>query len=603
MRGDQLAEKHVVVIGGGPAGLTAGYELAKFDLRPVVLEKEGLVGGLARTETYKGFHFDMGGHRFFTKVEEVNKMWQQVLGGEFLRRPRLSRIFYNGKFFFYPLKPLNALLGLGFFQAVLIVLSFMWWQVFPYRREDTFEQWVTNRFGRRLFLTFFKTYTEKVWGISCSELKAEWAAQRIKDLSLKTALRSMFIKPKNTIKTLIEEFDYPRRGPGMMWNAVKSEIEQRHGVVRLNSGVVRINRTDKHIDSVVVQHDGVEEVIPGTDFISSMPVTQLIKALDPPAPATVLSAAGRLTYRDFLTVVLIINKPHIFDDNWVYIHDPGVNVGRIQNFKNWSPDMVPDPSQTSLGLEYFCTEGDKVWTMADADLIAMGRREIDRIGLARYEDVVDGCVVRVEKAYPVYDSEYREYLGVVREFIDGLENCQTIGRNGLHRYNNQDHAMVTGMLAVRNLVLGEHHDLWSVNTDQEYHEEIREPARVTEHDLEEVLEGALSQVFLKLDRVAMGISLGLNAGVLLFLATLMLVLKGGESGAHVGPTLGLLSQYFPGYTVTAAGSVLGLLYGFVSGFVVGWCFAFIRNAAVFLYMAFVHRRAELQALRRLLEYF
>jgi protoporphyrinogen oxidase len=598
MKAQESAEKQVVVIGGGPAGLTAGYELTKFDLRPTVLEKEGLVGGLARTETYKGFHFDMGGHRFFTKVEEVNKMWQDVLGGEFLRRPRLSRIYYNGKFFFYPLKPLNALLGLGFLQAIFIVLSFIWWQLFPYRREDTFEQWVTNRFGRRLFLTFFKTYTEKVWGISCSELKAEWAAQRIKDLSLKTALRSMFIKPKKTIKTLIEEFDYPRRGPGMMWNAVKAEIEQRRGVVRLNSDVVRINRTDRHIDGVVVQHDGVEEVIPGTDFISSMPVTQFIKALDPPAPPAVLSAAARLTYRDFLTVVLIVNKPHIFDDNWVYIHDPSVHVGRIQNFKNWSPDMVPDPSKTSLGLEYFCTEGDEVWTMADADLIAMGRREIDRIGLARSEDVVDGCVVRVEKAYPVYDSDYREYLGVVREFIDGLENCQTIGRNGLHRYNNQDHAMLTGMLAVRNLVLGQHHDLWSVNTDQEYHEEIRE--RVTEHDLEEVLEGTLTEVFLKLDRVALGLSLGLTSGALLFLATLALVLKGG---AHVGPTLGLLGQYFPGYTVTATGSVLGLLYGFVSGFVVGWCFAFLRNATVFLYMAVVHRRAELQALRRLLEYF
>jgi len=598
MPGAESAEKHVVVIGGGPAGLTAGYELTKFDLRPVVLEKEGLVGGLARTETYKGFHFDMGGHRFFTKVEEVNKMWQDVLGGEFLRRPRLSRIYYNGKFFFYPLKPLNALLGLGFFQAVLIVLSFIWWQLFPYRREETFEQWVTNRFGRRLFLTFFKTYTEKVWGISCSELKAEWAAQRIKDLSLKTALRSMFIKPKKTIKTLIEEFDYPRRGPGMMWSAVKSEIEQRRGVVRLNSDVVRINRTDMHVDSVVVRRDGVEEVISGTDFISSMPVTHFIKALDPPAPSAVRSAAARLTYRDFLTVVLIIDKPHIFDDNWVYIHDPGVHVGRIQNFKNWSPDMVPDPSKTSLGLEYFCTEGDKVWTMADADLIEMGRREIDRIGLARYEDVVDGCVVRVQKAYPVYDSDYREFLGVVRQFVDGLENCQTIGRNGLHRYNNQDHAMLTGMLAVRNLVLGEHHDLWSVNTDQEYHEEIRE--RVTEHDLEEVLEGTLTEVFLKLDRVAMGLSLGLTSGALLFLATLILVLKGG---GHVGPTLGLLGQYFPGYTVTGAGSMLGLLYGFVTGFVVGWCFAFLRNATVFLYMAVVHRRAELQALRRLLEYF
>jgi protoporphyrinogen oxidase len=598
MTEEEAAEKQVVVIGGGPAGLTAGYELTKFHLCPIVLEKESLVGGLARTESYKGFHFDMGGHRFFTKVEEVKKMWQDVLGREFLRRPRLSRIYYNGKFFFYPLRPLNALLGLGFLQSILIVLSFIRWQLFPYRREDTFEQWVTNRFGRRLFLTFFKTYTEKVWGISCSELRAEWAAQRIKNLSLKTALMSMFIKPKNTIKTLIEEFDYPRFGPGMMWNAVKAEIERRQGAVRLNSDVVRINRTENRIDGVVVRHQGSEELISGTDFISSMPVTGFIKALDPPAPPAVQSAAARLSYRDFLTVVLIINKPHIFEDNWVYIHDPSVHVGRIQNFKNWSPDMVPDPSKTSLGLEYFCAEGDAVWTMSDAELIEMGRQEIDRIGLARAKDVVDGCVVRVEKAYPVYDSDYREYLGVVRKFIDGLENCQTIGRNGLHRYNNQDHAMLTGMLAVRNMVLGQHNDLWSVNTDQEYHEEIRE--QVTEHDLEEVLQGALTEVFLKIDRVAMGLSVGLAAGMLLFLATLVLVLKGGTI---VGPTLGLLGQYFPGYTVTGAGSVLGLLYGFVSGYVVGWAFAFLRNATVFLYMAVVHRRAELQALRRLLDYF
>src|SRR6266852_10004639 len=261
MTGEESAEKQVVVIGGGPAGLTAGYELTKFDLRPVVLEKENLVGGLARTESYKGFHFDMGGHRFFTKVEEVKKMWQDVLGGEFLRRPRLSRIYYNGKFFFYPLKPLNALLGLGFFQSILIVLSFIRWQLFPYRREDTFEQWVTNRFGRRLFLTFFKTYTEKVWGISCSELKAEWAAQRIKDLSLKTALLSIFVKPKNTIKTLIEEFYYPRCGPGMMWNAVRQKVESRGGVVRLNADVLRVLRAGRRIAGVVVATGGGEEFL------------------------------------------------------------------------------------------------------------------------------------------------------------------------------------------------------------------------------------------------------------------------------------------------------------------------------------------------------
>jgi protoporphyrinogen oxidase len=600
MTPERLSEKQFVIIGGGPAGLTAAYELTKLSARPLVLEKREMVGGLARTENYKGFHFDMGGHRFFTKVEEVKKVWREVLQENFLRRPRLSRIYYNGKFFFYPLRPLNALLGLGFFQSILIVLSYIRWQLFPFRREDTFEQWVTNRFGRRLFLTFFKTYTEKVWGIPCSELKAEWAAQRIKGLSLKTAVLSMFVKPKHTIKTLIEEFDYPRFGPGMMWNAMKEEVERRKGVVRTKADVVRIHRTGNRIDSVVAGCDGQEEVIPGTDFLSSMPVTEFIKKLAPPAPPAVVEAANRLTYRDFLTVCLIVNKADVFPDNWIYIHSPEVNVGRIQNFKNWSPDMVPDPAKTSLGLEYFCSEGDALWNTPDAELIELGKREVERIGLAGYADIEDGCVVRVPKAYPVYDSDYREYLAVVREFVDGLENFQTIGRNGLHRYNNQDHAMLTGMLAVRNAVLGQRNDLWSVNTDQEYHEEIREEVGVEAHDLEEVIEAALARVFRKLDRVAFGLSLGSVAGVLLFLATLLLVLKGGEI---VGPRLQLLNQYFPGYRVTAPGALLGLAYGFVTGFIGGWTIAVLRNASMFLYMALIHRRAERDLVRRLLEYF
>ncbi len=593
------ADRQFVVIGGGPAGLTAAYELTKFNVRPLVLEHRALVGGLASTHVYKGFHFDMGGHRFFTKAEEVRKMWDEVLRRDFLLRPRLSRIYYNGRFFYYPLRPVNALRGLGIGQSLLVSLSYLWWQLFRHRQEDTFEQWVTNRFGRRLFRIFFKTYTEKVWGIPCSELKAEWAAQRIKDLSLKTALLSMFLKPKNTIKSLIEEFHYPRLGPGMMWNAVKEEIERRRGTVRLESEVVRINRTGDRIDSVVVNSGSGEELIRGTDFISSMPLTELIKRLAPPPPLDVLTAAQRLRYRDFLTVVLIVSRPHVFPDNWIYVHDPEVKVGRIQNFKNWSPDMVPDPAKTSLGLEYFCTEGDSIWTTPDSDLIELGKQEIEHIELARYADVVDGCVVRVPKAYPVYDSEYREYLATLRRFIDRLENLQTIGRNGLHRYNNQDHAMLTGMLAARNAVLGQRNDLWSVNTDQEYHEEVRE-AGVESHDLDEVIQGALTQVFLKLDRLALGLSLGVTSGVLLFLGTLILVLRGGEV---VGPTLGLLNQYFPGYSVTASGSMVGLGYGFLSGFVVGWLLAFLRNATVFLYLALTERRAERQVLRRLLDYF
>jgi protoporphyrinogen oxidase len=588
----------VVVIGAGPAGLTAAYELTKLNARPIVVEKGSLVGGLARTERYKGYHFDLGGHRFFTKSEEVQKLWHEILGDDFLKRPRLSRIYYNGSFFFYPLKPLNALLGLGPWQSLLVVLSYVRWQLFPCRREDTFEQWVTNRFGRRLFLTFFKTYTEKVWGISCSELKAEWAAQRIKDLSLKTALLSMFVKPKRKIKSLIEEFEYPRLGPGMMWDAMRDEVERRHGIVRLDSEVTRIEWKDARIENVLVSSRGKEEVLAGTHFISSMPVTEFIKKLHPPAPPEVTGAADKLTYRDFLTVVLIINKPHVFQDNWIYVHDPTVKVGRIQNFKNWSPEMVKDPGRTSLGLEYFCTEGDALWSLADDELIELGRREVSRIGLAQYGDVEDGCVVRVPKAYPVYDSGYRTQLAVVRRFVDRLQNVQTIGRNGLHRYNNQDHAMLTGMLAVRNVMLGQHHDLWSVNTEQEYQEAIGVETEVDSHDLDQLVHKVLTRVFHKLDRVALGVSVGVAAGALLFLTTLAFLVSGSQEAFP-----GLLAQYFPGYSVSATGSLLGLLYGFATGFVTGWSFAFLRNAALFFYLAMIYRRAEFQLLRRLVDYF
>jgi protoporphyrinogen oxidase len=597
MNQQPLARKEVVIIGAGPAGLTAAYELAKLDLHPIILEKGDRVGGLSRTEDYKGFYFDMGGHRFFTKVDEVKKMWREILAEDFLHRPRISRIYYKKKFFHYPLKPFDALMGLGLWESLLIALSYLRWRIAPYRREESFEQWVTNRFGKRLFQTFFKTYTEKVWGISCSELKAEWAAQRIKDLSLKTVLLSMFVKPKNTIKTLIDEFDYPRRGPGMMWNAVKEQIERRGGLVRLNANVAGIRIKGNRIDSVLVSNNGHKEIIRGTDFISSMPITEFIKNLDPAPPREILQAAEQLKYRDFLTVCLIVNKANLFPDNWIYIHDPQVKLGRIQNFKNWSPQMVPDLTKTSLGLEYFCTEGDELWGMSDADLIELGKRELDRIGLTSPADIEDGCVFRVPKAYPIYDSEYRDYLASVRNFVGSVENYQTIGRNGLHRYNNQDHAMLTGMLAVRNLTAGEHHDLWSVNADQEYHEEIRE--RVEPEIALEAIKEAFAQAFAKLDRVAFGVSIGATAGALLFFLTLLLVLKGGDV---VGPNLGLLVYYFPGYTVTLAGSLLGLGYGFSVGFAAGWGFAFMRNIAVFLYTALIHRRAERLLLRNLLEY-
>lgn len=596
---DTNINQRVLIIGGGPAGLTAAYELAKRGILPTVLEERDKVGGLSRTENYKGYHFDMGGHRFFTKSEEVKKVWRDVLQTDFLKRPRLSRIYYNKKFFYYPLKPFNALAGLGILESVLIGLSYLRWQLFPHRQEETFEQWVTNRFGRRLFLTFFKTYTEKVWGIPCSELKAEWAAQRIKDLSLKTALLNMFFTPKKTIKTLIEEFDYPRLGPGMMWNAVKANIEAQGAKVQLGSEAVKFFRNGSGIERVVVSCNGHRQTLPVDHVISSMPLTELVKRFDPPPPPEVLKAVDKITYRDFLTVCLIVNKQDLFPDNWIYIHDSDVKVGRIQNFKNWSPEMVPDLSKTSLGLEYFCKEGDSLWNQRDEDLIELGKREVAKIGLANYEDIEDGCVFRVPKSYPIYDSDYREHLTVARKFVEGVANLQTVGRNGLHRYNNQDHAMLTGILAVRNLVFGERNDLWSVNTDQEYHEEVRgDPEQTAE--LAEVVRETLAGVFTKLDGVALGLSMGILCGLTLFLATLVLVLKGGDV---VGPRLQLISEFFPGYSVTPKGSLLGLAYGFFAGLIGGWSFAFVRNGFLFLYMAAKYRSAERLILRKLLDYF
>jgi protoporphyrinogen oxidase len=436
------------------------------------VEKGAIVGGIARTESYKGFLFDMGGHRFFTKVGWIDTWWREHLGPAFIRRPRLSRILYRGKYYAYPPNFMDAMSKLGPLEGVKIGLSYLRAQIFPARPALTFEQWVSNNFGARLFNIFFKSYTEKVWGISCKVLRAEWAAQRIKNMSLRTVLASMFVRPGSRVTSLIEEFDYPREGPGMMWRSAASRVVESGGDVQLETELTQLQHTGSRIHHAVVCEGGASRTVVADAFVSSMALPDLLARLDPPPPPAVQQAARQLRFRAFLTVCVIVDAAHMFPDNWIYVHEPNVRVARIQNFKNWSPAMTPDPAKTSLGLEYFCDEGDATWLTPDGDLIDLAARELASIGLiADPSEVVDGCVFRVPKAYPIYDEEYAEALQVVRAYVDGFDNLRTVGRNGLHRYNNQDHSMVAGQMAARQLLLGETGDLWSINTDDEYHEQ------------------------------------------------------------------------------------------------------------------------------------
>jgi protoporphyrinogen oxidase len=471
----------VIVMGAGPAGLTAAYLLSKSGIATEVLERDDVVGGISRTATHGGYRFDIGGHRFFTKVSLVEDLWNELLGDDLILRRRLSRIYYRGKFFAYPLKPFNALSGLGLWETFRCVASYIHARLRPIVPEDNFEAWIRNRFGRRLFEIFFRTYTEKVWGMPCSEIEAEWAAQRIKGLSLASAIKNALFGEtasgkQAVVKTLIDQFQYPRLGPGMMWERARELSEARGAKIHLQTPVGRIHWNS---DGVV----GVESetaLFTGTHYISSIAMDELVEALTPAPPAEVVAAAKRLNYRDFLTVALVIDRTDLFPDNWVYVHDPNVKLGRIQNFGNWSPEMVPDPSKSCLGLEYFCHAGDDMWSMSDADLLALGAKEITSLGLLGGAQVVDGAVVRMPKAYPVYNAGYATAVAVIRDFVAArLPNLQLVGRNGMHRYNNQDHSMLTAMLAVKNIT-GSRYDLWRVNVDEEYQEE---GPSITEEDL------------------------------------------------------------------------------------------------------------------------
>lgn len=471
----------VAIIGAGPAGLTAGYLLTKAGLSVAVIEKdERYVGGISRTVEHEGFRFDIGGHRFFSKSQAVVDLWNEILPDDFIQRPRMSRIYYEGKFYSYPLRAFEALWNLGLWRSTLCMASFAKAQVFPRKAVKSFEDWTTNQFGHKLYSIFFKTYTEKVWGMPCDAMSADWAAQRIKGLSLWGAVvdglkRSLGLNKRpndgKAVKTLLESFRYPRLGPGMMWEAARDKIlASGRGRVLMGHALRQVAADGAGGWRVSAAHDGGEMVIRARHVISSAPMRELAARLYP-LPAS-LPQAMDLKYRDFLTVALTIRSDDLFPDNWIYIHDSQVKVGRIQNFRSWSPEMVPDQALACVGLEYFCFEGDGLWSMADADLVALATREMATLGLCRPEQVVGGAVVRQEKAYPVYDEAYAANVAAMRGELEAhYPSLHLVGRNGMHRYNNQDHAMMTAMLTVENILAEARlYDTWCVNEDAEYHE-------------------------------------------------------------------------------------------------------------------------------------
>ena len=473
---NQTNATDVIIFGAGPSGLAGAHELVTHNKKIIIFEKDKQVGGISKTIKFRDCYFDLGGHRFFTKSQRVNKLWNKTLGDNFLKRPRLSRIYYRNKFFNYPIKPLNAFKGLGLITSIQILFSYLLIKLFPYKRENTFEEWTSNRFGKKLYRIFFKTYTEKLWGIPCTEIQAEWVAQRIKGLSLLSAVKNALLPNKNSkIKTLINEFKYPKYGPGMMYSKMAEDIKQMGGKIYTETEVLKINHTDFTVNSATVKNKAeqiTEETFHAKNFLSSMPITTLIKRLSPSAPEEVIQASNNLTYRSFISISVILKAPNPFPDTWIYIHSPEVKMGRIQNFKNWSPHMVANDKQVALGLEYFCTENDELWNMKDEDLIKLGLEELEKIHLGKKETFVDGFVARVPKAYPVYDRTYNKNLEVVKNYLDKFKNLQPIGRYGMFKYNNMDHSILTGIYAAEN-ILGKEHNIWQVNADQEYHEQTK----------------------------------------------------------------------------------------------------------------------------------
>lgn len=469
------------ILGAGPAGLGAALELTGHGVTDIlIVDRLKIVGGLSRTDIFDGVRFDVGPHRFFTKNEEINRLWHDVLGDDFRPVSRMTRIYYKDEFFNYPLKVFDTLAKLGPVESLRIMVSFAASRIGKKTEPVTFEEWVTQKFGRKLYETFFKTYTEKVWGIPCSQIGAEWAAQRIKGLDviqvIKNALPGM---GGGNIKTLIEEFDYPRLGAGQMYEAMCDRASAAGAEVMLDSEIVSFNRKDNTVESIdIVTSGGDRMKIKAAQFFSSIPITKFFEMIDPSEPERIRAASDALYYRDHITVNLVVNGGSLFPDQWVYVHSPDVKMGRIANYNNFSNDMIPGKNKTALSIEYFAFQDDDLWQCSDDDLKSLAGDELARIGFADKKAVQQAWVVRDTESYPTYYLGFKEHYETLKSRLNEFDNLYPIGRGGLYKYNNQDHSVMSGILAARNYLKlpGTPYDLWEINVDAEYHESGTRPA-------------------------------------------------------------------------------------------------------------------------------
>ena len=460
-----------IIIGSGPAGMGCAYNLAEKGKAFLLIDENHQAGGLCRTIDFKGYLFDIGGHRFLTRSREVEELWHKILAGDLLRVKRLSRICYRKRFFKYPLSFSDTLWNLGLVESGLCFLDYLRYKFFPSADNSTFEGWIINNFGRRLYNIFFKTYTEKVWAVACRDLSADWAKERIRGLSLKVAIKnSLPGKKKSAPKTLSEEFLYPKVGPGEFYSGLQKACLARGGKFRFDTKVVRIRHDGREVLAVETEATltGEKTMVEADYLFSSMPLPDIIRILEPRPPEYVARAASQLKFRGLITVNVIMDKEDIFPDQWIYVHSPEVRLGRIQNFKNWSPAMVPDAKKTSLGLEYFCTQGDELWQKDDINMINFALNELEKIGIVNRRYLIDAFVVRQPNAYPFYSMGYLKNVNLILDYLSGFCNLQTIGRSGLFRYDNSDHSLLTGIRAANNFLDDRHQDPWQLNMKREY---------------------------------------------------------------------------------------------------------------------------------------